>query len=114
MTPSNPSSNADARSGMNDTAGVAGTSIAEPKPGYPTPEVCNGCGAIEARSEAHGSACGVPEPVGINGLTEAETSATASVFGLTSGVATPDECGWAEAEGLTSGVIVPLEGQRDA
>jgi hypothetical protein len=30
MTPSNPSSNADARSGMNDTAGVAVPATAEP------------------------------------------------------------------------------------
>lgn len=36
---------------------------------------------------------GVPEPVGINGLTEAETNATASVFGLTRDGVPPSDGG---------------------
>lgn len=42
-----------------DDGGVPGTSIAEPRLGFPTPEVCNGCGAIEANGEAHRTTCGV-------------------------------------------------------
>lgn len=40
--------------------GVPGTSTAEPSLGHSTPEVCNGCGAIESRGEAHNATCGVP------------------------------------------------------
>lgn len=41
-------------------SGVPGTSTAEPSLGHSTPEVCNGCGAIESRGEAHNATCGVP------------------------------------------------------
>lgn len=42
------------------TYGVPGTSTAEPSLGHSTPEVCNGCGAIESHGEAHNATCGVP------------------------------------------------------